>query len=124
MSRWWSSRIVVAAVVAGAAGAGGACGGDDGSSPDLPSFEDVATETDGAVADAPRLPVDVTEEFRAAYGYQGRIALADQPENAGQLNIETDAANRAIYFTNPRNTFRAGPAFAAISTAPESISTP
>ena len=52
-----------------------------------------------------------------------RIALADQPENAGQLDIETDAASRAVYFTNRRNNFRTGPAFAAISAAPERIET-
>jgi hypothetical protein len=32
-------------------------------------------------------------------------------------------ANAAIYFTNPRNTFRSGPAFAAISETPEIIET-
>jgi cyclic beta-1,2-glucan synthetase len=52
-----------------------------------------------------------------------RIALADQPENSGPLKIETDPANAAIYFTNPRNTFRSGPAFAAISMTPEIIET-
>jgi cyclic beta-1,2-glucan synthetase len=52
-----------------------------------------------------------------------RIALADHPENSGPLEIETDAANAAIYFVNPRNTFRSGPAFAAISVTPEKIET-
>ena len=52
-----------------------------------------------------------------------RIALADHPENSGPLEIETDAANAAIYFTNPRNEFRSGPAFAAISEEPEIIET-
>jgi len=52
-----------------------------------------------------------------------RIALADQPENSGPLEIKTDVANATIYFTNPRNTFRSGPAFAAISEAPEKIET-
>ncbi len=52
-----------------------------------------------------------------------RIALADQPENSGPLKIETDATNTAIYFTNPRNEFRSGPAFAAISETPEKIET-
>jgi len=52
-----------------------------------------------------------------------RIALADQPENSGPLKIETDVTNAAIYFTNPRNTFRSGPAFAAISETPEIIET-
>ncbi|HEX7571111.1 MAG TPA: hypothetical protein VF492_11455, partial [Verrucomicrobiae bacterium] len=52
-----------------------------------------------------------------------RIALADHPENSGPLEIETDVANAAIYFTNPRNTFRSGPAFAAISVTPEKIET-
>ncbi len=52
-----------------------------------------------------------------------RIALADQPENSGPLQIEPDTANAAIYFTNPRNEFRSGPAFAAISEMPEIIET-
>jgi cyclic beta-1,2-glucan synthetase len=52
-----------------------------------------------------------------------RIALADHPENSGPLKIGTDAANGVIYFTNPRNDFRSGPAFAAISEAPEIIET-
>jgi cyclic beta-1,2-glucan synthetase len=52
-----------------------------------------------------------------------RIALADQPENSGPLKIEPDAANATIYFTNPRNTFRSGPAFAAISMTPDKIET-
>ena len=52
-----------------------------------------------------------------------RIALADHPENSGPLEIETDAANAAIYFTNPRNEFRFGPAFATISMTPEKIET-
>jgi cyclic beta-1,2-glucan synthetase len=52
-----------------------------------------------------------------------RIALADHPENSGPLEIETDVANATVYFTNPRNTFRSGPAFAAISMPPEKIET-
>jgi cyclic beta-1,2-glucan synthetase len=52
-----------------------------------------------------------------------RIALADHPENSGPLEIETDVANATIYFVNPRNTFRSGPAFAAISVTPEKIET-
>jgi cyclic beta-1,2-glucan synthetase len=52
-----------------------------------------------------------------------RIALADYPENSGPLQIEPDVANAAIYFTNPRNEFRSGPAFAAISEVPEIIET-
>jgi cyclic beta-1,2-glucan synthetase len=52
-----------------------------------------------------------------------RMALADQPENAGPLQMETDPANGAVYFVNPRNTFRSGPVFAVISEAPEAIET-
>ncbi len=48
-----------------------------------------------------------------------RMTLADYPENSGPLDIATDAANGTIYFTNPRNTFRSGPAFVAISETPE-----
>jgi cyclic beta-1,2-glucan synthetase len=52
-----------------------------------------------------------------------RIALADHPENSGPLEIETDVAKATIYFTNPRNEFRSGPAFVAISEIPEIIET-
>ena len=64
---------------------------------------------------------DAAKQIRFAPYF--RIALADQPENSGPLKIETDPANAAIYFTNPRNEFRSGPAFAAISMTPEKIET-
>ena len=52
-----------------------------------------------------------------------RMVLADHPENSGALKVETDPANQAIYFANPRNTFRSGPAFAAISGPAERVET-
>ncbi|TKB25091.1 hypothetical protein FCL47_15700 [Desulfopila sp. IMCC35006] len=52
-----------------------------------------------------------------------RMTLADHPENSGPLNIQVDAANGTISFTNPRNSFRSGPAFVAISETPERIET-
>jgi cyclic beta-1,2-glucan synthetase len=44
-----------------------------------------------------------------------QIALANMPENAGSLSVRADPRNGAVYFRNPRNTFRTGPAFAAIA---------
>lgn len=52
-----------------------------------------------------------------------QMVLAGQPEYAGPLRIRTDPSRRAIYFENPRNTFRTGPAFVAISQAAERIMT-
>ncbi|MEN6450322.1 MAG: hypothetical protein ABFC96_07520 [Thermoguttaceae bacterium] len=51
------------------------------------------------------------------------IALADQPENAGPLTLAEDRAGGVVYFENPRNTFRTGPAFAAISCPVERLAT-
>jgi cyclic beta-1,2-glucan synthetase len=44
-----------------------------------------------------------------------QIVLADLPENAGRLIVRHDARRGTIRFRNPRNAFRSGPAFAAIS---------
>lgn len=51
------------------------------------------------------------------------IALADNPENAGALKVEHDHAGGALFFENPRNTFRSGPAFAAMSEPSEAVET-
>jgi cyclic beta-1,2-glucan synthetase len=47
------------------------------------------------------------------------LALADEPENAGPLRLRHDRETGALYFRNPRNTFRTGPAFAAMTPRPE-----
>jgi cyclic beta-1,2-glucan synthetase len=52
-----------------------------------------------------------------------QIVLAAQPEYAGPLEIRRDEALNALFFTNPRNTYRTGPAFAAISVAPDQVET-
>ena len=52
-----------------------------------------------------------------------QIVLADQPEAAGPLKIRPDAKANALFFENPRNTFRAGPAFAATSISADAIET-
>ena len=52
-----------------------------------------------------------------------QIALANMPENAGQLNVRHDKQGGVLYFRNPRNTFRTGPAFAAMSCTAEGVVT-
>jgi len=44
-----------------------------------------------------------------------QIALAHSPEMAGRLNTTRDDATGAMYFENPRNSFRRGVCFAAMS---------
>jgi len=56
---------------------------------------------------------ETDKRLRSAPYFQ--IALADNPENSGTLNVHHDRATGALFFENPRNTFRAGPAFAAMS---------
>jgi cyclic beta-1,2-glucan glucanotransferase len=52
-----------------------------------------------------------------------QIALADNPENAGSLKIIHDRSSDTLFFENPRNTFRSGPAFAAMSHPVEHVET-
>lgn len=54
-----------------------------------------------------------TRRLRVAPYFQ--IALAHSPEQAGALLISCDAVSGALYFENPRNHFRAGSCFAAMS---------
>jgi len=51
------------------------------------------------------------------------IALADNPENAGSLKVNCERARGVLFFENCRNTFRWGPAFAAMSRPVERIAT-
>jgi cyclic beta-1,2-glucan synthetase len=51
------------------------------------------------------------------------IALADNPENAGPLKVDCDKSSGALFFENRRNTFRTGPAFAAMSCRVERVAT-
>ena len=57
-------------------------------------------------ADAPR-------RLRLAPYFQ--MVLAAQPEYSGPLRRSVDRSLNALYFENPRNTYRTGPAFAAVS---------
>ena len=50
-----------------------------------------------------------------------QIVLASQPEHSGPLEIRRDENLNALFFTNPRNTYRTGPAFAAISAKPVKV---
>jgi cyclic beta-1,2-glucan synthetase len=59
--------------------------------------------------------------FRAAPYFQ--IVLAGQPEYSGPLRIDQGLPRDAVFFENPRNTFRTGPAFVAISEPAELIET-
>jgi cyclic beta-1,2-glucan synthetase len=52
-----------------------------------------------------------------------QIALANKPENAGPLSVRPEPGNGAVFFRNHRNTFRTGPAFAAISSPDTEIVT-
>jgi cyclic beta-1,2-glucan synthetase len=57
--------------------------------------------------------------FRVAPYFQ--IVLAGHPEHSGPLEIRYDKYSSALYFENPRNTFRSGPAFVAMSPPPDQI---
>ncbi|MEI8207171.1 MAG: hypothetical protein WCG03_09870, partial [Kiritimatiellales bacterium] len=52
-----------------------------------------------------------------------QIALAHSPEYAGSLLISRDAVSGALYFENPRNRFRTGSCFAAMSEPVEQFAT-
>ncbi len=56
---------------------------------------------------------DRDRRLRLAAYFQ--MVLADQPEHSGTLDIQCDRALGALFFENPRNSFRSGPAFAALS---------
>ena len=52
-----------------------------------------------------------------------QMVLAGQPEHSGPLRISRDPSLPALFFDNPRNTYRTGPAFAAISERPSVMET-
>ena len=52
-----------------------------------------------------------------------QMVLAGQPEFSGPLKIHFEPEQSALYFENPRNTFRTGPAFVAISCPVERVET-
>lgn len=63
----------------------------------------------------------VERNLRVAPYFQ--IVLSDQPENAGPLKVRYEVEDQVLYFENPRNGFRTGPAFAAMSAAAELVET-
>jgi cyclic beta-1,2-glucan synthetase len=64
---------------------------------------------------------EVARRLRVAPYFQ--MVLADQPENAGPLQIHRGEGGNVLFFANPRNAFRTGPAFVALSCAPECVET-
>ncbi|WP_165250338.1 GH36-type glycosyl hydrolase domain-containing protein [Paludisphaera soli] len=60
---------------------------------------------------------------RLRLGVYFQMVLAGQPEHSGRLISKVDETLGAVFFTNPRNTFRTGPGFAAISGEVEKIET-
>ncbi|HEX8203156.1 MAG TPA: hypothetical protein VF590_21955, partial [Isosphaeraceae bacterium] len=52
-----------------------------------------------------------------------QMVLADQPEHSGPLRVRHDQRLDALYFENPRNGFRTGPAFVSISRPIEQVAT-
>ena len=51
------------------------------------------------------------------------MVLASQPEYSGPLKVRSDQSLDALFFENPRNTFRTGPAFVALSHPAERVET-
>ena len=56
---------------------------------------------------------DSARRMRVAAYFQ--MVLAGQPEYSGPLKVRFEYGLRALTFENPRNTYRSGPAFAAMS---------
>ncbi|WP_156513202.1 GH36-type glycosyl hydrolase domain-containing protein [Planctomyces sp. SH-PL62] len=52
---------------------------------------------------------------RLRLGSYFQMVLASQPEHSGRLLTRIDRTLNAVFFENPRNTFRSGPAFVATS---------
>ncbi|HKB01846.1 MAG TPA: hypothetical protein VKD90_06480, partial [Gemmataceae bacterium] len=51
------------------------------------------------------------------------MVLSEQPESAGRLAVRHDRGLNALFFANPRNRYRRGPAFAAMSVPAERVET-
>jgi cyclic beta-1,2-glucan synthetase len=68
-----------------------------------------------------RNPGNTPRRLRLAPFFQ--MVLAGQPEYAGPLKIWREEELNAVFFENPRNTFRTGPAFVAMSHAAERVET-
>jgi cyclic beta-1,2-glucan synthetase len=64
---------------------------------------------------------DRPQRLRLAPYFQ--MVLAGQPEYSGPLQVRVDPTRGALFFENPRNTYRSGPAFVALSSPAEHIET-
>ncbi len=64
---------------------------------------------------------DRVRRLRVAPYFQ--MALAFQPERSGPLGTHYDKALSALFFENPRNMFRTGPAFASMSIPADRVET-
>ncbi len=64
---------------------------------------------------------DKAKRLRVAPYFQ--MSLADMPENAGSLKVKHDTSSDALYYRNPRNTFRQGVAFVAMTQAVDCVET-
>jgi cyclic beta-1,2-glucan synthetase len=64
---------------------------------------------------------DCARRIRVAPYFQ--IVLANQPEHSGPLKMRRVETLNALVFENPRNRYREGPAFVAMSTGAERIET-
>jgi cyclic beta-1,2-glucan synthetase len=64
---------------------------------------------------------DFARRLRVAPYFQ--MVLADQPEHSGPLTVRFEEKLGALFFDNPRNSFRTGPAFVALSRASERVET-
>jgi len=59
-----------------------------------------------------------TTARRLRFAAYFQMVLAGQPEHSGPLRVSREPSFPALLFDNPRNTYRTGPAFAAISERP------
>jgi cyclic beta-1,2-glucan synthetase len=64
---------------------------------------------------------DTVRRIRVAPYFQ--MVLSNQPENAGPLKVDYDRSLAALFFENPRNVYRTGPAFVAMSPLAEQVQT-
>jgi cyclic beta-1,2-glucan synthetase len=69
----------------------------------------------------------IRNEGESASPVSSRTVFSDRacgpPEHSGPLEIRHDKYSSALYFENPRNTFRSGPAFVAMFPPPDQIET-
>ncbi len=83
-----------------------------------------SVETELTVFVPPHEPVTIylltvknhaSSALRLRFAPYFQMVLAGQPEYAGPLTIHREPSLSALFFENPRNTYRTGPAFVAIS---------